>query len=78
MKQYFFLGKPNRTDRQRHARQQIEALGDHADNCRNHGSDTGLKAFILKEKRLDKQYNSNRYDRNTHAFYQLIQRTDHL
>ena len=78
VKQYLLLGKTHGTDRQRNSCQQIQSLWNHTDHCRYHRSHTALERIVVKEKALHYQNNTNRNDRNTDPFDQLIQCTDHL
>ena len=72
------MRKPHCAYRQGYAGQQIESLGNHANDCRNHGCDAIAKSFAIKKESLHEKHDPYRYQSNADKLDQLVQRTDHL
>ena len=78
MEEHLFLSQTDGADCQSHAGQKIESLRYHADHRGDHGGDAVPETVMLEEKRLGKEHKPDGYNRNTHAFHQLVQGPDHL
>ena len=76
--QHLAAGQPHHAHGQRNARQQVQSLRDHTDECCHRGVDSLLHGQLQHPMLLPDQHRADWDQRHTDEFYQPVQAAHHL